>query len=127
MSLVKNVITVLFTVLILGSCGSDSKEKIAEESFIVMEEVSKLLEGVNDKATAEAAKPKLEELVGKMNSLKDRASALNLSDDEMKAELEKDKEKMENLMKKLMGSMMKISMNQEVAAVLGNTMSKVKK
>ena len=127
MTLFKTIITACFAAFLFASCGADTKEKIAQDSFSAMEEMVSILETISDKASAEAAKPKLEALVSKVDGLKARAKALNISDDEMKKEMEKNKEKMGELMGKMMGTMMKIGMNKEVQEVLGDTMNKLNK
>ncbi|MCM8541202.1 MAG: hypothetical protein NE328_13080 [Lentisphaeraceae bacterium] len=124
MTIFKSIIAACVMAVLFVSCGADSKEKIIADAEVGMEEMVNLLEGIKDKATAEAAKPKLEALAERMNKLKDRADALKIP----KADLDKEmqaSEKIKGLMGKLMGSMMRIGMNKEISGVLEDTMKKM--
>ena len=56
--------------LLLSACGGDPYEKAAKQSVNVMEDMVEILEGVTDKASAEAARGKLEKLVSKTKEMK---------------------------------------------------------
>ena len=124
MTVLKSIIAACLMAVLFASCGADSKEKIIADAETGMEEMVNLLEGIKDKATAEAAKPKLEALAERMNKLKSRADALQIPEEDMKKAME-GSEKIKGLMGKLMGSMMRIGMNKEISGVLEDTMKKM--
>jgi hypothetical protein len=63
-------------VLLLAGCGGDTHESLMDESVSVMGEMTDVLKGVTDEASAKAAAGKLESLVAEMNGLKDRIEKL---------------------------------------------------
>lgn len=124
----RRLITTLLSVLPLlfaTSCGgADTHAKAASDSAAAMEEFADLLEGVTDKASAEAAKSDLEKLAEKMKAIEERMNALGDPSEEQLAELTKS-EGMDEIMGKLMGEMMRLSTNPEAMAVLQDTMQKM--
>lgn len=123
----KSVIAFFFMALVFTSCSPDTKEKVAEDAFSAMEEVMTVLEGVKDKATAEAASPKLKKLVDKVEGIKARQKALSITDEDFKKEMEKQKDRMGKLMGKMLPTLMKISADKEVEAIIGESMKKIMK
>jgi hypothetical protein len=128
MQTIKITLMACLTALFLASCGADSKEKVMDDAFSGMEEMVTILEGVSDKASAEKAKPKLEALATKMKKIDGRLEALGLKKEDLQKEMESDekyKKKMETLMGKMMGTMMKLATNKEVKEILDDSMKKL--
>ena len=65
-----------------GGSGGDTMESLSEETVDLMGEFADILEGVTDKETAEAAKPKLMELGEKMQELQRRIEAIRVPTEE---------------------------------------------
>jgi len=112
----------------LVSCGKDSHESLAKEGFDLTDEMVKTLEGVTDRASAEAAKPKLEKLVAKHKDLQKRMEALPKADAAaQKALEEKYQARAEELTNKMESVGKSLMMNAEVREVLGDTMEDMNK
>jgi hypothetical protein len=108
-------------VLALAGC-SDSHEKVMSDTVDVLSETNATLEGVTDKASAEAAKPKLEALSERMQALEARGEKLG---EPSAAETEAlGKKYLPQMMKEgfqLMAAMQRINSNPELREVLGSS------
>ena len=105
----------------LSQCGGgETHEKIMKDMISVMNRLGDLMGGIKDKATAEAAKPKLSALVDELKAVKARMDKIGepkgkLADD-LKAKYEKE---MKAAMEKFTGSIMKaMTAGPEVAETL---------
>ena len=112
----------------LTSCGGkDDHESLARQSITLMSETVDVLDGVTDKASAEAAKPKLEAIVVKIEDIKKRMTALGEPDEatqeKLKKVLESEGKKITTMMMTLMKRFMT---NPEILGVLQETMGKMK-
>jgi len=103
--------------LLFTSCGGDSKEKVLADSKDMMKEMIEIFNSITDKASAEAAKPKLEALKKKGEEMKKRLEALNLDKKALDEEAKNDPE-MQKLAKDFGAAMMKVAMNKEAQEVL---------
>jgi cytochrome c556 len=94
---------------LFASCG-DSPEKVTEDMISVMNRMGDTLEGIKDKATAEAAKDKLKSLGDEMSAIKARMEKVaKPGGDAEKALKEKYEKDLEAAMKKMGGAMMKVA------------------
>lgn len=92
--------------LLVAGCG-DSPESVMDDTLATMNDMAAVLETVKDEATAKSAASKLEGLVEKMKSLKERADKMEKPSKEKEAELEKAyKEKMTAAGSRMMKAMM---------------------
>jgi len=113
-----------FAMALVG-CG-DSHDKVTADSLDVISDMNDVLDGVNDKASAEAAKPELEALGERMQDIKARAEKLGEPSAEQKQALEeKYKERMGKEVGRIFGNMMRVGMNPEIAGVLDDAMNKL--
>jgi len=113
-------LSVMTALLVFGSgCGSDSQESLADETMPVMREMVATITTIKDEASAKAAKPKLEAIAKKMKSISERRSKLSPpTEAEMKSVIDKHGAEMEELQKKMIGSMMTIQFDPKIQAVL---------
>ena len=104
--------------LVCSGCGGDTPQKVADDSIDVMKEMTSILEGVKDEASAAKAHDKLQALGGKFKALKARQDKLQMSaDDRKKLEIEY-RPKMEPVMQKLMSESMRIAMDPKLAPAI---------
>jgi len=118
------ILALVLSLAPLSGCGpSDPHEKVMVDMLDCMEEVTEVLAGVTDKASAEAAKPKLEAFGERMKGIQKDMEEVGEPDKEKEEAL---KEKYEKRMKEVMGKFMKegmrIGMNPELGAVLKEAM-----
>lgn len=73
--------------LITPACAKDSQEKIAQDSAATMKELGEVLSGIQDQATAEQAKPKLEAIAERTRALEARMLELGTPDPALAKEL----------------------------------------
>jgi hypothetical protein len=100
--------------LICNGCG-DTREKLAEENFSIINEMTTLLEGVKDEASATSAKPKLKSLLERMSSVNERAAKLPApSEAETKAMIDKHGTRMDEMVRKFQSQMMRISFDPKL-------------
>lgn len=101
--------------LTLSGCG-DSHDAVAREGVATLKELSKTLEGVKDEASAKAASPRLNELADRMERLKERSDKLGKPSKETEEALkQKYQSEMQAVLPSLMGSMMRLAFNPNVA------------
>ncbi len=108
------------------SCGGDTHESLGDETVALMKEALTILEGITDKASAEAAKPRLEALGAKGDDLEKRMSALGTPDaatqERMRQRMAKE---MGETQGRLMTVMSRLMSDPEISAALGETMGKL--
>ena len=80
---------VLIPCFLVSGFGGDSHESIRKETIKAMNEMCDILGSIKDKASAEAAKSKMEKLSERMQDLKKRADKLGEPSAEVKSALEK--------------------------------------
>jgi hypothetical protein len=91
----------------LASCG-DSHDKAMKDMVSGMNKLADTMEGITDKASAEAAKDKLKSLEEEMKAIKARMDKLGKpSGDAEKTLKEKYEKDLEAAMKRMMGAAMK--------------------
>jgi hypothetical protein len=113
--------------LLCSGCGGDTPQKVADDSIDVMKEMTSILEGVKDEASAAKAHDKLQALGDKFKALRARQDKLQMSPEE-KQKLEAEyRPKMEPVMQKLMSESMRVAMDPKLAPAikgLDNVMTK---
>ena len=88
-----------------------------------MEEMTTILATVKDKASAEAAKPKIEALGKRMEASKKRMDEVDKPDEaKEKALKEKYEERMKGIMEKMMKENRRVMMNPEFRKILSDAM-----
>ena len=120
------LIGLLACVLVVGGCGGDKYDRAAREMIDCMRDMNSVLAGVTDKASAEAAVPKIEKIAKRMEALGKRMKEMGEPSKERNAQLKK---KYEEEMKEVVDDMMKNSMrlaNIEGAAELGKALQNIK-
>jgi len=119
--------TLLAMAIMLGGCGGDTHESLAQEGVSAFNEFASILEGVSDVESAKAAVPKLEAVGQKMADLKKRADALGKPTPEQnKALEEKFTKEMSTAMDKMMAASMKLADKPEVQKILEEPMKKLR-
>ena len=118
------IAALMLSLMPLVGCGpSDPHEKAIVEMMECMEEMTEILAGVTDKASAEAAKPKLKAVNDRMTASKKNMDEIGKPDEAKEKML---KEKYEGRMKEMMPRMMKesmrVMMNPEFSAILADAM-----
>lgn len=118
----KNLVALASLLLVLvPGCGGDTHQSLVDESMPLMREMAATVTTIKDEATAKAAKPKLEVIASKMKDLKARRDKLPApTEAEMKASIDKYGKEMEELQKKMIGSMMAIQFDPAIQKVLGD-------
>ena len=123
---VKSIALVLGALVLVG-CG-DSHEAAMNDMIASMEKLNTILDGVQDEASAKAAKPKIEALSKQMDALGQRMEKLGEPSEAQQKELTaKFGKKMEKLGPKMIGNMMRISMNPQFAEHLQEAMKGMNK
>jgi len=120
------MVALLVSLTPLVGCGpSDPHERVTEDLMDGMEEITGVLATVTDKASAEAAKPKLEALGTRMEAIKKEMTEIGEPD---KAREEALKEKYEERIKKITAGMVKeakrVMTNPEFRALLTDALGK---
>jgi hypothetical protein len=106
----------------LAGC-SDSHDKVTADTLDIMADMNDVLDGVTDKASAEAAKPKLEAIGERMKDVKARADKLGEPSAEQQEQLKaKYEERMGKEMMRMFGNAMRVGTNPEIAVVLEDAM-----
>lgn len=90
-------IRLLPIVLAIAGCGGGSRESAANETVAAMNDYVKILEGVTDKASAEKARPKLNDIASRLDGILKDVGA-------MKEPSEAEAKKVEEIMQKAMDS-----------------------
>jgi len=111
--------------LALTSCGGDTHEKLADDTISIMNKMGDAIAGVKDKASAEAAKTKIEGLVKEMKALKERGDKIGEATGDQKTKLEEKIQKAaQDVQTKMMGAMTQLqSAGPEAAAIIQSAMS----
>ena len=96
----------LFLLCGVSGCGSSGPDATMKESIVVMNDLSSILEGIKDNATADQAIPKIEKQADRMKELRKKMQELKLSTEEekkleekYKPETDKARERMQKAMK----------------------------
>ena len=111
--------------LVTTSCGGgDPHEAAAKDAYSAMSDFVEVLEGITDKASAEASKAELEKVGKRMNELEARMEELGEPTAEKMAAIE-EKYDMEELGGRLMTEMMRLAMDSEIGPVLQEVMQEV--
>ena len=85
----------------------------ARETINAMKQIIEVLQGVNSKETADAAAPKVKELIEKMNTLKAASEGLPEPSEAIQAQLKAEFEtELQGILQGMMGTFMPIAMNQ---------------
>jgi len=86
----KRILTVLPLLFVFAACGAEGQKAIQDQIISKANEIPKILEGIKDKASWDAAKPALEKVVGAVSGLKDKLGKLPAVEgaDKLKGELE---------------------------------------
>jgi hypothetical protein len=92
-----------------AGCG-DSPESLMQDTLSSMKEMSSVLQSVKDEASAKAAAPKLNAIGARMQELGKRGKAMNLSQEQQTALMEKYKPQMEEAVKGMFPEMMRVGM-----------------
>jgi len=118
------IAALMLSLLPLAGCGtSDPYEQVTEDSLACMEEMVDVLATVKDKASAEAAKPKLEAVGERMKEIEKRMEELGKPDKAKQEALEKKyKERMTEIAGKMMQESMRVMMNPELGQIIGDAM-----
>lgn len=99
---------------VLSGC-SDKYESAMEDQIGYMKEMNSILASVKDDASAEAARPRIEAVVEKMNALAERMQKIGKPSKEREAELKKKYEaQLKEVTGELMGNMMKLMSHPEL-------------
>jgi len=102
------ILTVLLTLAMVG-CGGDTHEQAADDLVVLTSEVSGVLEGVEDKQSAEQAKQELTALSDEFRAVGKRLTELGEPDEGLEAELEeKYGEQLNDITKKMNDEVMRI-------------------
>lgn len=110
-------VTLAILPLFLASCGgAETHEALAEQSVKAMGNLATALEGAKDKATWEAAKPKLEKVMTTLEEIGKKVKALPKADDATEKKI-KDKigTEMGAVQKRMMEAAMKLAAIPEIA------------
>lgn len=109
--------------LMAAGCGGSKHEKVMKELVSLLAEYSEALASVKDKASAQAAEPKLQDIGKRMRDIQDRMQALGEpSDAEMKRLQTKYESAMDEQTTKVGNEMMRIMTNPELREALGEGM-----
>jgi len=119
-------LVIILAVLVLGllvpACGGgDPYENAAKDAHATMNDFVEVLEGITDKASAEASKEELRALGERMNAVQERMDALEDPSEEQVAALE-EKYPMEEVAGQMMSEMLRVSMDPEIGPVLQDAM-----
>jgi hypothetical protein len=120
------LIPILFFFLCTG-CGRDTHESLTTKAVGTMKEMTALLEGVKDEASAKAAKPRLKSLIAQLEDLDKREKKLPApTADEVKAMNEKFGPEMPEVQQKFMGQILRISFDPKLHAELADVTPQMK-
>ncbi|MEM7201977.1 MAG: hypothetical protein AAF628_17045 [Planctomycetota bacterium] len=119
----RNLAPYALSLPLLVACGGDSHASVSEALLGVVDEIASVVEGISDKASAEAARPVLEQLGERMVELQNKAKALGKPDEATNADLES-KRTNDPRTKRLQAAMMRAFAKPEAAKVLSDVMSK---
>ncbi len=110
--------------LAVSACGQSSHESLTDEMVTSTEEIADVLETVTDKASAEAAKPRLEAIAKKMKDTLERRKALGEPDAaEQQAIAEKVKSRLDASQARMMQAMMRLQSQPDALQVLRDTIT----
>ena len=121
MSTFRVVFSALLLILVLASCGGDSKEKIIADVKSQMEEMAVLYEGIKDEASAKAALSKIDKFIAEGKALDKRREVLNIPKKDIDAAIKADKEIM-LITKRYMDALQVIMDKPEVFKILDEKM-----
>ncbi|MCP4377663.1 MAG: hypothetical protein GY794_15995 [bacterium] len=121
------IVALMLSLVPLIGCGpSDPHEKAVVDMMDCMEEMADVLATVTDEASAEEAKPKLEAVAERMQTLKKDMDKLGEPDKEKEEALkEKYEERMKEVTKKMMKENMRVMMNPKLNKILADSMKKM--
>lgn len=114
--------------LLLTACSSRSEhEAVAADTVDHMEQLVKILEGVTDEKTAQAAKAQLEPIVARLRQLQEKMEKMG---EPPAAEAERFQAtfgaRMAELTQRMMQTMMRLSGNEKAMSQLQSTLDKMK-
>ncbi|MBP7865954.1 MAG: hypothetical protein KA419_08375 [Acidobacteria bacterium] len=107
----KKVLVLLAAVAVflpLSGCSKGSHEAFMNDMIAAMKEMGTVLEGIKDKDSAKAAVPKLQEIVKRLNDLKEKGKALPEPDEATKKKLEEKLKELMEVSMKVAGEMMRV-------------------
>lgn len=103
----------------------DSADTLTDQLIVLMNKLTDTMGSATDKAAAEAAGQKIEEVGDELEALAQRFDKLEAPSEEEKAKLDAKMEKAKEVMEaKMEAAMPNVFGNQEVAAILGPVMAK---
>ena len=116
----KHLLALASVVLLLSLSGcNDSHEAVAGDSVSTMKEMTSILEGVKDQASAQSAKPKLKALMEKMESISQRQAKLAApTEAEIKAMDAKYGKEMEEVARKWQAQVMRVMFDPKIGPEL---------
>lgn len=122
------IAALLLSLTPVTGCGpSDPHERVIEGRIDCMEEATEILATVTDKASAEAAKPKLDAIDKRTRALVKQEDEVGKPDEAKgKALKEKYEERLKEIMKKMDREMDRVRRTPECYAVLGRVMANIK-
>lgn len=112
-----NLCRLLLPALLLAACGSRHEQAVAEY-IDVLEDMNDVLDGVKDKKSAQAARPKLETLGKRMRALEEKMKQLPEPTEADVKRAEKRAGEMDKQMERLMANARRIEMNPELSDAL---------
>lgn len=112
-------IVLIIGVVLLTSCGGkDTHEKVTKDMLKEFEKVVKVVEGVDDKASAEKAVKKLEGMQGDFDKLKERVDTIGDPDEKTEKALEEKYDPKMNALGKRMEKALKELATKDMEALM---------
>jgi polyhydroxyalkanoate synthesis regulator phasin len=112
-----NLRRLLLPALLLAACGSKHEQAVTEY-LEVLEDINDILDGIKDKKSAQAARPKLERLATRMRTLQAKMEKLPEPTEADLKRAEKRSGELDKQMQRLMANSMRIGMNPELSDAL---------
>ena len=128
-SVMKRLLTcaVAMALMVLVSGCKRDQESVVKDSISKFKEMTSVLKGVKDEASAKAASPKLKSIAEDLDKLKKEGEKMGKPSKEQEEAMKKKYEKeMEPIMKDFMTEMMRVSMDPKLAPHLKDAMSAMK-
>ena len=122
------LLAIVLTAFLIVSCA-DSKDKVADDAVSNLEELADVIVTIKDKASAEAAKPKIESIAKEFEAIEERIKKLGLDTKKFKEDYKNDealKARVKAIEDKFKKAFMTILTNKEIQEVLNETMNKIK-
>jgi len=104
--------------LAVTGCGGDPEEKLLNDAMATMKEIVSTLETVKDKASAQAAKPKLEALFKKLQETGEAGKKAATDKAKSDALEKKYAAQLKDLQEKMSKEIMRIATNPETVEVM---------